>query len=626
MATKKLNDYPFEGTGEDVCGERFVGRQSHVMQLQEQCTTNNFSIVGLPKVGKTSLACHSLLHMKKKIKVASRKNLCVIKFNAGSCTDSSNFFKKLVKEVYRELKTCIPANTNDYRILEELYGLVKDDEFDLDTIESFFETGVNAMAIQLVVIFDEFDKTRNIFAGTDFARLRAIITVSNKNIHAVVTSKRMIYDIENWRNDSTAGPSNFFQIFEGNTIFLEPFDDHELECYWKRLEPCFESVGRPITDDYKKEAAFYAGSHPFKLDIYNKVNYDPLKYGKCSGSIGAIMQEAYRAELEVLESVDLLDAAIQVVVGPIYDLDDDQVTKLKQYGFLREISEEEKFQMIGTHAGLIFKSGDRLRAFVAPSDYCTIYMKKCFVNQPRFWNEWTMAFRGLRQIVEKFLLINWGENWYDQDDAQYLGKVCKAIRGQIIKDKNIGITVSPHIEYLTETTLGNLFENYWDAVFNAVFKTCKEDFFEKYNYIKFIRNHESHNNNRYLSEKDREKANAILNEVKGWIDDWFKKGNDQDLKLDVNVDKEDSTNDSSIVETGIASSVQGEKCYEGTIVLVPNDNPNKLPFKNVLCDDFQYSLRVDDRSWLYVEEDDKVVFHVREKNGWQLAYKLRKKE
>lgn len=620
MATKKLT-YPFEGTGEDVQGERFVGREAYVKQLQEQCTSNHFSIVGLPKVGKTSLACHSLIHLKKRIKTTSRASLCILKFNVGSCADSDTFFIKLVKEVYRELRNSIMSTSKDFNLLEEQYRFVKEDEFDLYTIESFFEMGISHMDVQLVVIFDEFDKTRKIFIGNDFARLRAIITV--KNIHAIVNSKRIIYDLENWNNDSTEGPSNFFQIFESNTIFLQPFGEHELECYWKRLEPYFEAVGQPITEDYKKDAAFYAGSHPHKLDIFNKANYDSLIYGNCPKNIDAIMQEAYRAEFDVLKSVELLNAAIQTIIGPVYDLNDDQVTKLKQYGFLREVGEDEKYQLLGTHAGLSFRSDGRLKAFVAQSDYCTIYMKKCFVNQPPFWETWSETFRGMRQILKQFLSINWGENWYDQDDERYLGRVCKTIRGKINKDVEAGITISPHIEYLDEAALGDFLDKYWDTIFNKVFICNKKEFFEKYKYIKFIRNHESHNNNRYLSEDDKRKANDILNEIKKWVDSWLTKDNDQDLKLDGNQDGESESSDALDENLSIE---QNEKLYEGTIVLSPNKEPNKRPFKNVECEDFEMSLRIDDRSFQYVEENDRVIFKTREKDGWRFAYDLKKKE
>lgn len=627
MATKKLN-YPFEGTGEDIQGDRFVGREVYIMQLQEQCTSNNFSIVGLPKVGKTSLACHSLIHLKKKIKTTSQATLCILKFNVGSCNNPYTFFKKLVKEVYRELKKSIKSTSKDFEILEEQYGFVTGDEFDLDTIESFFETGISNMDVQLVVIFDEFDKTRKIFKGNDFARLRAIIMA--KNIHAVVTSKRIIYDLENWNNDSTEGPSNFFQIFESNTIFLQPFGEHELECYWKRLEPYFEAVGQPITEDYKRVAAFYAGSHPHKLDIFNKAQYDSLKYDSLKyescPNIGAIMEEAYRAEFKVLESVELLNAAIQTIIGPVYDLKDDQVTKLKQYGFLREVGEDEKNQLLGTHAGLSFRSDGRLKAFVAQSDYCTIYMKKCFVNQPPFWNTWSETFHGMRQIVEKFLTINWGENWYVQNDVQYLKHVCKKIRGKIDKDEKAGITISPHIEYLDEAALGDFLNEYWDSVFNKVFNSNKKEFFEKYEYIKCIRNHEAHNNNRYLSEDDKRKADDILKEIKKWVDSWLTKGNDQYLKLDGNLIGEDDESRSPNVLVEKPSIEQNEKSYEGTIVLLPNKEPNKLPFKNIKCEDFEMSLRIDDRSWLFVEENDRVIFKTREKNGWTFAYDLKKKE
>jgi hypothetical protein len=98
------------------------------------------------------------------------------------------------------------------------------------------------------------------------------------------------------------------------------------------------------------------------------------------------------------------------------------------------------------------------------------------------------------------------------------------------------------------------------------------------------------------------------------------------LILDGNliVEDDESRSPNALVEK--LSIEQNEKSYEGTIVLLPNKEPNKLPFKNVKCEDFEMSLRIDDRSWLFVEANDRVIFKIREKNGWTFAYDLKKKE
>ncbi len=616
MAESELNNFqesPFGGLGEPVCGNQFVGRQEYVKMLQENCTRRNFAIQGLPRVGKTSLACHSIINAITQVN-SHDLPLCVLMFHVGSCGSAEAFFSKLCKSVYRKLKDDL-TSLNDVKTgkrLDKLFGYVEDDEYEQDSIESFFENGISQLQLQLVIIMDEFDKVRSIFSGGDFASLRIILCVSN--IHAVITSKRSIYDLENWKNDSSSGPSNLYQLFQGNTIFLRPFDEDEMTMYWNRLKPYFESIGLTIDDKYLSMAQYYAGQHPNRLNIFNCALYDEFKLKNrimSEDEIGSRMKEVYDGELEMLKSVDLLSPAIQTIIGPEYDLNDKQLSALKEYGFVRRIAAKEKYKILGTSVGRLEKveGSNELVSYVADSDYISLYIKSEFVNKVDFWPLWRDTFITLRRLAEKFFVDNWGDDWIvnamqDENMSLIINKLRKGQK----KDKQEDLTQSPLIEYLNETILDDLLNNEW-LTFGQIFEPLsRQEFFEMFNYLKYIRNHEAHLNSHFFSDEERKRANDYLKLISDQIDAWAKKTGQERLVRE----KYKSDNNCQEFEFG--------KEYEGEVVI--EDGKWRL----VLCAHYPKPLRISGEApWVY-NANDKVFFKAQKKGEWWIAVDVRHQE
>ena len=60
----------FAGYGKTVSGVNFIGRDAELKKIQQRLFSKEFgnlSIVGLPKIGKSSLAYHSLLFQKERL-------------------------------------------------------------------------------------------------------------------------------------------------------------------------------------------------------------------------------------------------------------------------------------------------------------------------------------------------------------------------------------------------------------------------------------------------------------------------------------------------------------------------------------------------------------------------------
>ena len=532
MVNSQLKTDPFEGTGQYVFGERFVGRRQLVLHLQKYCTTRNLAIQGLPKIGKTSLAYHSVIYQKDMVE--SDKPFCPVFFDVGDSDSPENLFKQFVFLVYQEIKPVL--NDRDAKKVDDNYSLVVENNYDKFVVKNFFLSCIHTLPVNLVIIFDEFDKVRTIgFQGSDFGRLRAIAT---KNVHYIINSKRSIYSLENWENDPNRQPSTFYQLFHGDqTIHLSSYDDDDMEAYWKRLKPYYDNVGIQFNEQYKKEIEYYAGRHPHLLDVFNQYQYTYFEKHNCIAEFRSLrpeMKHVFDSMLEILKTEKLLDAATQVIVGPVYDLNDEQLEGLVHYGFIRKCSSTEKRILIGVDLGYreLDSSTNQEYSYLAPSDYFTKYIKGRFANKIKYWDSWKNTVDALRQMINHFFIDNIGEDWEsstleNQPDVIY--NTITEIDKLLQKDINDDIATCPLIGYLQEGPIGILIKVYWNTFEDLFSPFSREEFFERYDYLVKIRNHVAHSNDKYLSDENRQKANQYLKEIKAKLDAWFASGTRQKL-------------------------------------------------------------------------------------------------
>lgn len=516
MSTKN----PFANMGEKIWGERFVGRKEKVEQIQQYCTSQNFSIVGMP-IGKTSLAYHSVIENKEK--VYSEKPLCTIFFDVDLYINNKDFFKYLVVKTYEALSEIIHEEKEE-KMLNRFYSRRKDDNFELCTIPDFFNN-LCALNVNVVIIFDEFDKVLDIgFTKNDFAILRNIL--HSKNTKGITISRRPIRILE-YKNDDTAG-SNFFQTFQGSTISLKGFDNESLDEYWRRLIPYFRDKKLEINDSYKDKANFYVGKHPRLLDVYNSTIYNtPFDY---KTDVRNEMNKAFDYVIKILDESELLNTAIQAILGPLYNVELEKIDQLVSYDFLKKVSIKEKEDLLGGNYGYVAEDESSNKySYIAFSDYFTLLMRNKFINNFDFWQEWTGTLLALRKLIEQFLKDNWGEEWEKNANLD------KDLKDKLYdfreKDIRANITPSPLIAYLTESLIYNIISKYWDSTFERVFTPWNSnDFNTRISFILKIRNHYAHINAGSFSNTDISQTNLYLKETLDKLTTWFEKNENLKIK------------------------------------------------------------------------------------------------
>lgn len=263
MVIKELNiANPFADFGSIVKGnERFIGRRNEINEICTRVLGNsygNLAVVGLPRIGKSSLVWNALIPLKEKL-LQEKHILAYISISSGD--SAINFFKGLALAILDEIEF-EKELVDIFRRLEGIYNDIKSNQNDrfefLNQIKKFFKF-CKRSNIRTTFILDEFDYSENIFSVADFQFLRDLSTLPETKICLVTVSRRTIQELE----PENGVISNFYGVF--SELRLQLFSEIDLAAYWQRVE----NLGLEVSDEYKKEVFYFVGSHPYWLDMVN---------------------------------------------------------------------------------------------------------------------------------------------------------------------------------------------------------------------------------------------------------------------------------------------------------------------------------------------------------------------
>ena len=196
MATQSLIN-PVADYGGIVCGSRFVGRKGELQQIQQRVlgqSYGNLAIMGLPRIGKSSLAWQAI--MEKKEFLLEEKTLPVF-FQVGSCDSAEVFYKQFVCYIHDELEfICDDERYNKFssKILAELQQ-ANEKSVIIPLVQKYFKL-VKRLGYKIVYVLDEFDSVQSFFSVADFQTLREISTKPDTKICIVTCSRKTIQEIE----------------------------------------------------------------------------------------------------------------------------------------------------------------------------------------------------------------------------------------------------------------------------------------------------------------------------------------------------------------------------------------------------------------------------------------------
>ena len=136
MVIKTLNTQnPFSDFGSIVKGVRFVGRKKEIEAIQNRVLGQNYgniAIMGLPRIGKTSLVWNALMSIKEELSASGN---FVSLIYVGKITSSNDFFKQLIYQTIEDIEFIEDSELlNRLKLIQQNIKLYERDQFEFTNL------------------------------------------------------------------------------------------------------------------------------------------------------------------------------------------------------------------------------------------------------------------------------------------------------------------------------------------------------------------------------------------------------------------------------------------------------------------------------------------------------------
>lgn len=515
MVIKTLNTQnPFSDYGQLIKGKRFAGRKQEIQAIRNRVigeSFGNIAVMGMPRVGKSNLAFQALMTLKEE--QFAKRNIIIFVY-VGKFSSSLDFFKHLTSSVLEDLKQNVTdENVELINKLKNKYEDIKSSIIDRyefnENIERFFKL-LHRYNYRATYILDEFDRAVDLFSEADFQNLRNISSQVEWKICIVTLSRRTIQEIE-LQNGAISSLSGVFSDLRLGLFSKEDFNE-----YWHIVK----SFEIEISEDYKRQVKYLVGHHPFLIDLYNyeacnlisnqkEVSSDSLSL-KIESELKLNLYDNFEKVLKLMKEEGLYSKAIQLILGPVFDVTPIDEQKLLKYQFIRLVDNSEKIKILKQDLGI--KKDNSKHSYVCFSDYFTELINLKF-NEIDYWPLWNQTEKNVREIIKEYISETFGENWelaYLKKHEKSEGKIKGIQKLDEVRSstKNkFGLLASSHlIDYTFPRDMYDLFISSDWTWFEKVFGETKNEWGKRFNTLAEIRNPIAHNNSEFISSEELKNA------------------------------------------------------------------------------------------------------------------------
>ncbi len=487
-------DNPFSDYGSIVHGDRFIGRQASLQVIENRVirpsNPGNLAIIGDHKIGKSSLVHQAI--MERQDELTGRRSL-PIWVNLGTYNQPSSFFRALVTNCYDELEDMEwmtqPIQRAANRALKDELGWTEG----YSRIQRFFQR-IRQDQIRIIFILDEFDHARHLFRGNTFGfqGLRELSYRPEWRVTFVTTSRRTIRDIEL----QTQAISTFDGIFHKH--YLAMFDDSDIQEYFNRI---------PLSDlldvEDKKRINYYCGGHPYLLETlgYELVEsfreYGYLDVNQVVQRIQSSFLDQYDRMRDLLEEDDTLGKLLQILFGPVVDVQQTDIEEFVRYGLLQKTEQ-------GNYAAF--------------SEHFQTYLK-VVSRHTELWPIWSEAELALRQLITTKMLEQYGEQWITRlakarPNLHRIFENCRKTRDREIKAFS-GRASQNLIDFTNPADLFDIIFAEWDTFQTVLGKNKRDKHYwgQCQKILTKIRNPLAHNRDAMLHAYEKEIAAGYCKEI-----------------------------------------------------------------------------------------------------------------
>lgn len=506
METNYLNckKNPFASPTEEATGDDFIGRKSILDDMCEYVVDANriynYHVVGLPKIGKSSL----LKAFREKVyKDHINDNLIIIYISLDTCSDTKKMWFQIGNGLRKELKKRF-GQTEKYQEFEENLEFEGVDEKNVDyEYVCSFSRCMKSAGFWGLVFVDEFDNFSTIASKDTVGQIRTLFSGSEFGTRAVVASRRMVERIEKEVEGAINSNVSILAATFVNGCKLKAFKEDDMRDYWATTEG---KIGRKISNRYKEEVSYYVGTHPWLLNLLNKsywAEQETKEYISDNASNLTLSEELVNklhdsfnwAVWRDMEKWQLLRSLILSTWGPDDEIPKSDLSELERYGII------DKSQYLSETNGPIR---------IVISRYFTEWMKLKRYVLP-FGDEWSKAEGNMRKIVKCFCddmyqgyesnMINHLEKKYTNTieqsvDSRFTAKGrFDAMKNRMNKNINKYPDMSTSIiDYSDPSDLPEIFFKREWSWFQQVFSKTWDEWRDKFATMNEIRNIKLHGN------------------------------------------------------------------------------------------------------------------------------------
>lgn len=519
MAAQSLTN-PFSDFGGIIYGNRFVGRRRALNTIQQRLlgdSYGNLAIMGLPRIGKSSLAWQGIMTRKDEL---IQKRTIPIYFQSAVHHDAQSYFCEMVESLHNEIQTAFQDEKYEKMVspvIKELHDVKA--SFLSSRVMKYFKI-VRRLGYKAIYILDEFDSVQQIFDVAEFQLLRELSYNPDMKLCLVTCSRKTIQEIE----AKNGAISNFYGTFMD--LRLTMFDNEDMEAYWAYAASCC------LSSSYKSEVEYYVGCHPYLLDLVNDycLKTDKFDGNKVPESIVDDLRLQLWNQLEsiigTLKKENIFNKALQLILGPVYDVTKVDEEKLLKYGFIKVIDNLDKCNLMGRLVGAKTEQG----SYVCFSDYFTLLLDQKYVSDIDYWPLWTETEKTVRGLIKIYIRENFSDDWETEISARYGDSENWAKKFERLKStrnssrKTFPSASTDLVDYTLTRDMYDVFMyKAWGDWFGDVFLGAQKDWAAKFNFLSDIRNPMAHNNREFIKEEQVHEATNYCNEIVRTIKEWEKR-------------------------------------------------------------------------------------------------------
>lgn len=481
---------PYADFGGTVTGARFIGREVELRTVANRVFGaggfGSIAVVGLPRIGKTSLVSEAIRRAEAG---SAFRSTVVVRLNVGAVDSVESLFKSLVEDLAESVRRRELGND---LIDQRVARILEAPEVDFGMVRGVFRA-LRRAGIRPVCVLDEFDAGRRVFEDTPrcFHWLRELCSNPDFKAAVLLLAKRRLQDVAR-----LAGHESDYWANVMMTLPLKPLSDVDVASFFSRLN----EEGVFLGDAERAEVLSLCGGHPYLLDAFGFHAWEHVEQGGRVGiewiesTCGMLVREYFQQVSTVLDDGPTLSKAVQVIVGPQWDVTADDADALCELGILLRDAE------------------GMLRGFSRTfEDYLRVVERSVDV-----WSLWRDTERVLREVLQRRLEEAFGADWPDTLGATKSRKLiiesCREKRDR--ERQRFGARAETSLlAYTYPMALYELMCSDWARLGEPLLGRDKQGWAGKFNVLAKVRTPLAHNREEAVSDGEREQAKGICQEI-----------------------------------------------------------------------------------------------------------------